>query len=121
MNVANNKGDFECETKQELEELIRKSALNPYDDIWINEEEEEYPCLTILVNGQHACVHYFEDEGEMWQSVGDCKQDILFSANNEKPEPMPGDCVISLDKAIECMKIFFDSCQRPDCIEWREM
>lgn len=122
MNVANSKGNCEYRTKQELEDLIRKSALNPYDDIWINETDVEYPCLAILVNGNYACVHYFfNDCGDMWQSIGTYEQDITFKVNGEAPQLMPGNCVISLDKAIECVKLFFDTHQRPDCIEWREL
>lgn len=31
------------------------------------------------------------------------------------------EATISLDKAIECMNAFFDTHQRPDCIQWREL
>ena len=122
MNVANANGDQKCATKQELEILIRNSALNPYDDIWISEMEAGYPCLTMLVNGNFACAHYFLNEnGDMWQSVGDCEQEVTFKATGEAPSTMPGNCVISLDTAIKCMEEFFDTHKRPNCIEWREL
>lgn len=122
MHVANQKGDFDYQTKEELENMLRESAKNPYDDIWLNETDAEYPCLAILVNGNYACVHYFlNDCGDMWQSAGSYEQDIAFAVNGEPPKPMPGNCVISLDQAIECMKLFFDTGQRPACIEWREL
>lgn len=122
MNVGNAKGDWECATKQELETLIRNSALNPYDDIWISERGADFPCLAILVNGNFACVHYFQnDNGDIWQSVGDSEQDVTFKVTGEAPSSMPGNCVISLDTAIKCMEIFFDTHKRPDCIEWREL
>lgn len=50
MTVSTNAGEFEVQTRDELETLLRKSALNPYDDIWIG-GAERYPCLAILVNG----------------------------------------------------------------------
>ena len=122
MNVANANGDWKCETKRELEILIRNSALNPYDDIWISETEAGYPCLAILVNGGFACVHYFSnDNGDMWQSVGDCEQEVTFRVTGEAPSTMPGNCVVSLDTAIKCMEDFFDTHKRPDCIEWLEL
>lgn len=122
MNVANNKGDFECLTKNDIEDMIRLSALNPYDDIWISRTANSYPCLAILVNGNFACVHYFlNDSGAIWQSVGNYHNEITFAVNGEEPSLMPGECVISLDRAIECMNLFFDTCNRPDCIEWREL
>lgn len=122
MNVANNKGDFECKTKQELETMIRESAKNPYDDIWISDRAGGYPCLTILVHGNDACVHYFLNEnGDMWQSVGRAEDDTVFASGGGEPDFAPREATISLDKAIECMNIFFDTHQRPDCIEWRKL
>ena len=121
MNIACNNGDFELYSKQDIEKLLRKSSLNPYDDIWIS-GEKDYPCLAILINGAYACVHYFlNEDGDMWQSIGDCEQDILFSTNGEEPAAMPGDCVISLEKAIQCAVSFFYTVQRPACIAWREL
>ena len=122
MNVGNANGDRKCATKQELEILIRKSSLNPYDDIWISEKAADYPCLAILVNGNFACIHYFLNEsGDMWQSVGDCEQDVTFKVTGEAPNAMPGNCVVSLDMAIKCMEEFFDTHKRPDCIVWRKL
>lgn len=121
MNIASNSGDHEFQTKEEAADFIRKSASNSYDDIWIY-GEEEYPCLAMLVNGDLACVHYFlNDQGDMWQSVGTCEEEVAFGVYNEAPGNMPGECVISLDEAIACMNQFFDTLQRPDCIEWREL
>ena len=122
MNVGNANGNRKCLTKRELEILIRNSSLNPYDDIWISEVETGCPCLAILVNGNFACVHYFlNDNGDMWQSVGNCEQEVTFKVTGEAPNTMPGNCVISLDTAIKCMEEFFDTHKRPNCIEWREL
>ena len=121
MKIASNSGDHEFQTREETADFIRKSALNPYDDIWIC-GTEDYPCLAILVNGDLACVHYFlNDQGDMWQSVGNREEDVLFRVIGEAPGSMPGDCVISLDEAIACVNQFFDTLQRPDCIKWREL
>ncbi len=120
MNIANCDGDFECNTWNELENLIRNSSQNPFDDIWLS-GNTDYPCLAILVNGNYASVHYFlNDEGDMWQSVGCGEQDIVFETNGDRTE-MPADCIITLDKAIECAKQFYDNFDRPVCIEWREL
>ena len=74
-----------------------------------------------MVNGSYACVHYFlNDNGDMWQSVGQEEQDVTFIAGGVDTE-MPGDAVISLEQAIACSKQFFDSPERPNCIEWREL
>ena len=121
MNVANANGDQKCATKRELEILIRNSALDPYDDIWISEIEAGYPCLAILLNGNFTCIHFFDENGDVWQSVGDCEKEVSFKVTDEAPSTMPGNCVISLDTAIKCMEEFFDTLKRPNCIEWREL
>ena len=122
MNIAYSKGDFECNSWEEIEDFIQKSSSNPYDDIWISEEAGEFPCLAILINGNYACVHYFlEDEDDVWQSVGSGDQDVDFISNGNEKSSMPADAVISLGEALLCAKQFYDTRQQPDCIEWREL
>lgn len=122
MNIACCNGDFECKSWKEIEDFIRKSSCNPYDDIWISEEASGYPCLAILVNGKYACVHYFlEDEEDMWQSVGDGEEDVDFISNGNEKTRMPAESVISLEKALQCARQFYDTQKQPDCIEWREL
>lgn len=121
MHIATNSGDFALSSKQELEQLIRKIASNSCDEIWIN-GAEEYPALTILVSGDNACVHYFlNDTGDLWQSVGECADDTVFQIGNGNPDFAPEGATIPLEKAMECMRIFFDSLQKPNCILWREL
>lgn len=121
MKIFTNAGELEVQTKEELEAVIRKSALNPYDDIWMG-GEEKYPCLAILVNGMRACVHFFlNDTGDMWQSAGDQEEDVLFAVHGELPNWMPGSCVVSLDEAIRCAGQFLETGERPDCIDWNEL
>lgn len=84
MNIANCNGDFECRSWNELKDFIRKSSLNPFDDIWIS-GEMDYPCLAILINGNYACVNYFlNGEGDMWQSIGYGNKNVAFVSNGER-------------------------------------
>lgn len=120
MKIAYSGGDYECFSWYELEKLMRKSALNPFDDIWIS-GDLEYPCLAILIHGNDACVHYFLNEtGDMWQAVGHGSQDVAFVSNGEKSD-MPANAVVSLEQAIACARQFFDDLDRPKCMEWRAL
>lgn len=120
MRIASCSGDFECCSWNELDNFIKKSSLNPLDDIWLY-GTADYPCLAILLNGKDACVHYFlNDKGDMWQSVGYGDTDVAFLSHGNQLE-MPADSVISLDKAIECAKQFYATLEKPNCIEWREL
>lgn len=119
MNLATTEGDFRYDTKEEIAEHMRRSSALPLDDIWIS-GEDKYPCLAILINGSLACVNYFEEEGEMWQSYGNYPNDVRFIAGGEEWEA-PADTVVSLEDAISCMEEFFDTPKRPECIEWQEL
>ncbi len=90
------------------------------DDIWIS-GDEKYPCLGILVNGVHACVHFFEDDsGTMWQSRGMYEKAVIFLAGGVEWEA-PADAVVSLDAALHCAEAFWETGKRPGCIEWLEL
>lgn len=119
MHVAYKDGDIVFALWDELKTfIIERSHI--LDDIGIS-GDNDYPCISILLNNQYACVHYFlNDEGDMWQSIGYGNIDIGFLTNGESTV-MPADAVISIDKAIQCVEQFYDTMQRPDCIEWREL
>lgn len=119
MNVSSDKGNFIYNTKEEISEHIKRSSALPMDDIWIS-GENEYPCLSILVNGAYACIHFFEKEDVTWLSYGTYTETVIFLAGGEEWEA-PADAVVSVESAILCMEEFFDSMKRPDCIRWQEL
>ena len=120
MYMVNRNGDFKFPSWAELERQFRESSTYPLDDIWIS-GEEEYPCLSVLVNGKFACAHYFlNDQGDMFQSIGYGNEDVIFETNGEKTD-MPACAIIPLDLAIECAKQFFETNKQPMCIEWRDL
>ena len=120
LNIAASDGDHAFSSWPETETFLRECAANRPDDIWLS-GDADYPCLAIMVSGSYACVHYFlNDNGDMWQSVGQEEQDVTFIAGGVDTE-MPGDTVIPLEEAIACAKQFFASLERPNCIEWQEL
>lgn len=121
MHVVSNQGEFDCHSKEEIEIIIRQSSQIPYDDIWLS-GKNEYPCMTITLNGSDACLHYFlNDDGDFWQSVGTCDKVVSFVSGHGEPDFTPENAVITLDQAIRCMRLFYDTLQMPDCITWRSM
>lgn len=120
MHLAKSDGDFECRCWNKLENLLRERTCGPCDDVWLW-GDTEYPRLAILIHDKAACVHYFQnDAGDMWQSAGYGTEDVTFFMSGDACD-MPANCVIPLDKAIECAKQFFDMAQKPDCIAWRAL
>ena len=121
VNSTASKGDVTCNSKEEIAEIIKcGSALPEGDEIWLG-GDDEYPCLTLLVKGQYACVHYFlNQDGDIWQSYSDFDREVTFLAGGDE-WTAPEDTIVSLEDALKCMEEFFDSMKRPECIEWQEL
>lgn len=123
MNVSTKNGDFERQTIQEIEQLIRNSAAGSPDDIWIS-GKDNYPCLSILITGNLANVNYFlDDYGDFWVSEGDGTYGEDLSVRVDGVDySMGADTIISVEQAIECMKQFcMDIYTMPNCIKWMEL
>lgn len=113
--VSCNSGDYSCASWIEVKNLIMQSQNDKYDDIWIS-GNDEYPCLSILINQKDTCIHYYlNNDGEMWQSVGNADKNVLFVSNNDMSTliEMSANTIVPLYKAIQCVKQF--------CIEWRKL
>lgn len=122
MRVSTTNGENLCQSKAEITELIKRGATLPDgDELWISSEETEYPCLAILAKGGYACVHYFQNEdGEVWQSCGDCDEEVTFLAGGEA-WTAPEYVIIPLEKVIYCMEEFWNTQERPASIEWEAL
>ncbi len=119
MCVSTTNGDIICRGKAEIAELIRQGAALPQgDEILLSDCEQPYPCLSILMKGSAACVHYFQnDDGEVWQSCGDFDEEVTFLAGDEA-WTAPEYVIIALEQAIDGMEEFWDTLERPKCIGW---
>ncbi len=119
MNVSVADRDIICQSKAEVTEIIRSCAASLQGgEIWMSSEDGPYPCLSILIKGEYACCHYFKnDEGEVWQSCGDLNEEVVFLADGGEWNA-PEYVIISLEKAIDCMEGFWDTLERPKCVEW---
>ena len=123
-NVSTRKGEIVCQSKTEIAEIIKQSAaLLQGNEVWVSSNEKPYPCLSVLIKGQYACVHYFKnDEGDVWQSCGNFNKEVTFFAGEGDREWVaPGYVIVPLEKAISCMEEFCDTFERPNCIEWEAL
>ncbi len=122
MSVSTTNDNILCQSKAEMVEIIKQGAALPQgDEIWVSSKEKPYPCLSILMKDQYTCVHYFEnDEGNVWQSCGDFNKEVIFLAGGEG-WTAPEYVIVPLEKAICCMEEFWDTLERPTCIEWEAL
>lgn len=127
LSVATQQGDFifrdsVMDNVQELVTFIRgRRETFPVDEFWINSEEDAYPCLSLLTNGEYANLNYFLNEaGDMWQSLGNLDKEVTFLAAGIE-WPAPADTVIPFETAIQCVEEFCHTLSRPTGIEWQAL
>jgi len=123
MKIKCNNGMFVCSNEADITRILEKCANNKFDDIWIN-GDDEYPQLAILTNGemQSACIHYFISDGDFLLSVGNIDDNgkTDFCAGGQENE-LENNSVIPLSLAVKCVLQFFNTKERPTCIEWIEL
>lgn len=106
-----------------IEDLIRLLKDNKgLEEIWIS-NGKKYPCIVIHLNNNLAAVSYFsKDENEAdWTSVGNHNSEVVFLAGGEEWNA-PANSIISIDKAIECVKEFaMNENEKPTAIKWQQL
>lgn len=114
---TNNNGLFEVCSEKEISDFF-ENMPNDINEMWLS--QKEYPCMAILIHGEYANVHFFLDECNMWQSVGNCDTDMEFIMNGTA-QIISKEYIIPLKKAVEGAKFFWLSEEKPDCIEREEL
>ncbi len=111
-------------TKISIDEFIKKMESNQFfkeNDIWISDENHNYPCLSILINDKYVVLHFFKDADD----VG-C---ISLNENKDKESAYIafGDiCLnsiyaVDLQNAIDCITEFVGLKIKPTKIKWIEL
>lgn len=81
----------------------------------------EYPSLSILTDKQGCVVNYFSmDNTCQFASIGDMEKEGTEEFLDGQYE-VASYQIISKEKALECALEFYDTHQRPDCIEWEAL
>lgn len=113
MLVCTEKGSFSAESCTQIIGIVKYSR-----ESWIS-GKEKYSCLVVLINGENACVDYFgTDERDCWLSKSEGTQRVVFTAGGEEWEA-PADAVVSVKAALECVKLFCETPERPNNIKWQ--
>ena len=123
MFISSNIGNVRCLTFAEYEAHIKKCISNiPGNEIWCYcNEEQNFPCLAILVKDMQAVVNYFsEDNNQMFASKGDMFKDGTIDFENGQYE-VAAYQVIPETVALECALQFFYSQEKPSYIQWEEL
>lgn len=114
-----------CEN--ELTEILTQRYGNDVNEFWITEDDQDNPCLAILVNKELANITYFPDEYSPGaQSVGCCcglelnGYTVFYTNTPEEEIEISNNLIIPFDLALKAAAEFFHNQKMPRCIDWTD-
>ncbi|OUM58561.1 hypothetical protein PIROE2DRAFT_64322 [Piromyces sp. E2] len=120
-------GKVEVFNIEEIEKILLIRYGNNVNEFWLT-IDKKIPCLAILVNNDKATITYFIKEGHPgFQSLNkntnnDNNKYSVFYTNTPTEEiEIDNNNVISIDLVNDVVKEFYNTHQKPTCIEWMEL
>ena len=121
-------GRCEVNSISDLEHVLSRRYGPGVNGFWISHSNEEFPTLALLVNGNHAVLHYFPVANHPgFVSVGreeglDPKGFTTFSIDTvEQETELWNGHVVDFSKAMAAAKDFFAANELPKSIDWDEL
>jgi len=123
--------DFENTTHaaslRDVETAINK-RFGGVNSFWLSHDDEKSPALSMLVRDDLAYLLYFPNDSHPgFASVGDVTElkrgesTIFFLDTPQQEQEILNEFVIHFSKAVEVVKEFFASKDRPRTIQWFEL
>lgn len=114
-----------------MDDLVKILQIRYGDDVnefWITNEDEENPCLAILVNKNYANVSYFPKAGHLgFQSIGNIKDlspngySVFYTNTPEEELEISNEMIILFEQALVAAKEFVITKEKPTSIDWYEL
>ena len=126
MIVDSFNGKEECKNKSELLNALKQRSNCNSNDFELR-TEQEYPYLSVLVKGDLACVHFFENEEDCghyaYTKDNDLNEDyIVFNMGSPDFETeISGDLVIPVEQAYIIAEDFFEKQEMSNKVNWFEL
>lgn len=111
-----------CNSFDEFKVKMNKIFEMVSAEIWISEngEQDELPCLAILINNDEVVINYFGEDGSNFVTIGDEEDDRIISFC-EGQYDVAGYQVIDKETAIKGICEYFDSQSMSDGLKWEEL
>ena len=112
-------------TSDELRTVLSKRFGEEVNEFWVSDDNNDYPCLALLVNGRLANVTFFNDEndvgdqssgGEMGLQAGSFT--MFYTNTSEEEIEIHNEMIVSTEVAIKAAEEFLQVNTRPSCIKW---
>jgi hypothetical protein len=127
MKVFHFGGKTECSNLEDLNSILTNRHENNVNEFELY-GDEKYPYLTVLVNDQWACVHYFESEDDCGHYAY-CNENLLneddyttfYIGSPTAETEISNNLVIPFSLAIEIAQDFFIHLKMSEKVKWFEL
>ncbi len=127
MKVFHFGGETDCTNIEELNSVLANKHENNSNEFELR-GNEEYPFMTILVKGEWACVHFFENEDDCGHYAYSDKKVLdedgyttFYMGSATSETEISNQLVIPFSTAINVAKEFFTTSEMSKCVEWFEL
>ncbi len=121
-------GTHEADSASELETVLQKTYASGVNGFWLSHDDEKDPAISLLVNCDLACIHYFPGNSHPgFVSVGTVPQlsrkgtTTFYLDTLDQEEEMPNESVVRFSEAVQIAKDFLSSKELPKSIDWSEL
>jgi len=113
---------YQCDSANDLERVIRELLALDSAEVWISQkgEQDEYPCMALLVNERCAVLNYFGDDGSCYSSSNGSHTDGFVSFCDGQYE-IHSYQVISKEAALTAVLDHYRDNGRSSAVMWDQL
>ena len=113
---------YRCDDAGVFESVMKKLLAEKSAEVWISQigEQDEYPCMALLVNENNAVLNHFGDDGSCYSSCNGSAEDGFVSFCDGQYE-IHSNQVISKDDALTALMDYFPDNGRSSDIQWEQL
>lgn len=113
---------YQCGDAGVFESIMQKLLAEKSAEVWIsqNGEQDEYPCMTLLVNENNAVLNHFGDDGSCYSSCNGSAKEGFVSFCDGQYE-IHADQIISKEEAMTALMDYYMNNGRSIKIQWDQL
>jgi hypothetical protein len=113
---------YQCDDAGVFKSIMQKLLAEKSAEVWISQkgEQDEYPCMALLVNENNAALNHFGDDGSCYSSCNGSAEDGFVSFCDGQFE-IHSNQVISKEEALTALMDYFSDNGRSSGIQWEQL
>lgn len=113
---------YQCDDAGVFKSIMQKLLAEKSAEVWISQkgEQDEYPCMALLVNEKYAALNHFGDDGSCYSSCNGSAEDGFVSFCDGQFE-IHSNQVISKEEALTALMDYFPDNGRSSGIQWEQL